>query len=277
MTSAEYGISPGSLVAESELPGHEAERLLSKVTGLDRVRLAMTTIIDGDSANEFRALAQRRRAGEPLQYIEGTAQFGPLELAIDSRALVPRPETEQLWELAVSAVGDRLPLVVVDLCTGSGNLALALKHRFAHATVIGTDISAPALELAAENELRTGLAVEWHRGDLFAALPRSIRGNVDLLVSNPPYVAESEVASLPADVRDHEPRDALVSGDRGDEVLERIAAGASEWLRQGGIVACEINERLATRAEALFKPYGGVVSADMAGRPRFVVGRMTAG
>ena len=88
-------MSPDSLVAESGLPRHEAERLLAKVTGLDRATIAMTEMIDLHSAGEFRALAERRRGGEPLQYLEGTVQFGPLELAIDARALVPRPETEQ--------------------------------------------------------------------------------------------------------------------------------------------------------------------------------------
>lgn len=259
------------LLGSSGLPRHEAERLLMAATGLDRAGLAAERIDEGDVA-AFARLAARRRAGEPLQYLEGTVQFGPVELIADRRALIPRPETEQLWELAVGSISDP-PGVVVDLCTGSGNLALALKHRFPAASVFATDASEEALGLAAENQAHTGLEVEWCLGDLFAALPESVMGRVDLLVANPPYLSEGEVAELPVDVREHEPRRALVSGSSGDEVLARIAARAERWLRPGGVIACEISEFRAEGAVRLFRRYGGRVLPDLTGKPRFVLGR----
>jgi release factor glutamine methyltransferase len=269
------GIS--NLLDESGLPRHEAERLMTKATQLDRAALAAAGVVDADQAAEFRTLARRRRNGEPLQYLEGTTQFGPLELLSDRRALVPRPETEQLWEHAIAEVRAQPPRLVVDLCTGSGNLALALKHEFASAEVYGTDTSQDALDLAAANAARTGLTVEWLRGDLFAALPGDLRGRIDLLVANPPYLSEDEVSDLPIDVKEHEPRDALVAGPSGDEVLARIAAEAADWLRMGGVVACEISEFRADRAEELFGEFQARVLPDLTGRSRFVVGSRPAG
>lgn len=274
--AADAVVALNVLIAESGLPRHEAERLLIKVSGLDRAGLISAGGVDPDAATRFLKLARRRRASKPLQYLEGSTQFGPLELIADSRALVPRPETEQLWELASQTAAANQPRFIVDLCTGSGNLALALKHEFPEATVYGTDVSPEALALAAENGAHTGLAVEWRAGDLFSALPPELRERVDLLVSNPPYLAEAELAGLPADVRDHEPRGALTSGPRGDEILERIAAGAADWLAAGGVVVCEISEFQQERAANLFRPYAAKVLPDLAGRPRFVIGRLPA-
>lgn len=260
------------LLGRSELPRHEAERLLMAATGLDRAALAAASIDQRDVV-AFEQLAARRRAGEPLQYLEGTVQFGPVELIIDRRALIPRPETEQLWELAAGSVS-AAPRVIVDLCTGSGNLALALKHRFPDALVFATDSSEEALELAVENGAHTGLDVEWRLGDLFEGLPENLKGRVDLLVANPPYLSPDEIADLPVDVREHEPRRALVAGESGDEVLARIAAGADRWLRRpGGVIACEISEFRHASALRLFRPYDGRVLADLTGRARFVLGR----
>jgi release factor glutamine methyltransferase len=269
------GIS--NLLDESGLPRNEAERLMTKATRLSRAALAAAGVVDAQQAADFRSLALRRRKGEPLQYLEGTTQFGPLELLSDRRALVPRPETEQLWELAVAEVRAHPPRLVVDLCTGSGNLALALKHEFSSAEVYGTDTSQDALDLAAANAARTGLAVEWLHGDLFTALPGGLRGRLDLLVANPPYLSGDEVSDLPIDVREHEPRDALVAGPGGDEVLAGIAAEAADWLRVGGVVACEISEFRADRAEELFGGFRPSVLPDLTGRPRFVVGSRPAG
>ena len=131
-------------------------------------------------------LVGRRAAGEPLQYLEETVDFGPLTLKIDRRALIPRPETERVWEEAVSSLREAgSGTVIVDLGTGSGVLALGLKHSFPAARVIGVDVSADALSLARENGEATGLEVEWIEGDLFDALPRTLEGRIDLIVSNP--------------------------------------------------------------------------------------------
>lgn len=262
------------LVVESGLPRHEAERLLLVATGGSRMDLLSQPEVGPAVAEEFRRLAAARRGGEPLQYLEGTVQFGPLELAVDRRALIPRPETEQLWEMAVHELAAQSKPVVVDLCTGSGNLALAIQYVFPDADVHGTDVSARALDLARENAARTGLVgVQLLHGDLFDPLPDRLRGGVDLIVSNPPYLAEEEHGTLPTDVRDHEPRSALVAGPTGDEVLARIAAGAEAWLRPGGAVICEVSELRPNQARRLFAAYRAEIREDLAGRPRFVFGR----
>jgi len=256
------------------IPAHEIERLAAAVTGRSPGRIRALT--PGQQAEVDRLVA-RRAAGEPLQYLEGTAAFGPLEVAVDGRALIPRPETEGLWELAVAALGKAGPgTVIADLGTGSGALALALKHAFPRARVYATDDSPDALDLAGENAARLGLEVEFLAGDLFEPLPGDLRGRLDLVVSNPPYVAEREWDSVPPDVRDHEPRRALVAGPRGTEVLERIAEEAYWWLGIGGHVLCEIGETQGREMEAAFGSFDRGVRRDLAGRDRYLVARKGA-
>ena len=214
-----------------------------------------------------------RRRGEPLQYIEGTVQFGPIEILVDSRALIPRPETERLWEIAVDLIKDRERPIVVDLCTGSGNLALAMKYARADASVLACDMSAEAISLASENAARLGLEVLLSRGDLFSAIPSELRGRVDLIVSNPPYVARSEFEELPEEVKVYEPTTALVAAQDGLAVLSRIAEEATSWLRPGGAVACEIGETQGDECLRLFADLQPTIELDLAGRQRFVVGR----
>lgn len=257
------------------LPDHELRRLTDLVTG--RSALDRTAPLDAEQRRRLERLVERRLAGEPLQYLEGTAAFGPLELAVDRRALIPRPETERVWEEAVHSLGEAGPgTVIVDLGTGSGALALALKHAFPLARVIGVDLSADALALARENAERTGLDVEFLQGDLFEPLPESLRGRIDLLVSNPPYVAEAELADLPDDVRDHEPHLALVAGPVGTEVLARIADESFWWVGIGGWVICEIGETQGAAVDALFGMFDREVRADLTGRDRILVARKGA-
>lgn len=235
------------------LPDHELRRLQA-VAGVN---------------GSIESLVQRRLAGEPLQYIEGTAQFGPIELVVDPRVLIPRPETETLFEIASRMV--RLPEVIVDLCTGSGALALALKQHFPSASVFATDISPDAIDVASENMARTGSQIYLGNGDLYDPLPASLVGQVNLLVANPPYVSEADFADLPEDVK-REPRVALVSGRSGLEIIERIGASASRWLRPGGVVVCEIGEKQGVAAASSFPGLPMVVRQDLAGRDRFVIG-----
>jgi len=254
----------------SDLPYHEVRRLLVVASDRHWTDLILgVTVTEGEVA-EFRRLVERRRAGEPLQYIEGEAQFGPIHVSVDPRVLIPRPETEQLFELACRAVPD--PKVIVDLCTGSGNLALALKHTFPRATVYGTDTSADALDVARANAVDNDLEVTFLEGDLFEPLPTHLRGHIDLLVSNPPYVTEAEFGDLPPDVRDHEPVVALVSGPEGDEVLRRIADAAIEWLRPGGVVLCEMSEFHGETVAGHFAALDGRIRTDLSGKDRFVIG-----
>lgn len=234
------------------LPRHELVRL-EAVAGPD---------------NPLEDLVERRMGGEPLQYIEGTAAFGPLELLVDERVMVPRPETEGLFEIASRMV--RLPEVIVDLCTGSGALALALKHQFPGASVFATDMSSEALEVAAANKHRCGLDIYLAQGDLFDPLPASILGEVDLVVANPPYVANADLPALPADVR-REPRQALIAGPTGLEVIQRIGASVGQWLRGGGVVVCEIGETQGVSASSSFLDLPAVVRKDATGRDRYIV------
>ena len=234
----------------ARLPAHERRRL-EALAGVDH-----------------ETLAQRRLSGEPLQYLEGTAPFGDVDLHVDPRVLVPRPETEGLVEVAASLAGP--PGVVVDLGTGSGAIAIALARRFPHAEVHAGDVEAGAVEVARRNVAAFAPGVQLHEGDLFSALPGKLRGKVDLLVSNPPYVAEAEWDALPVDVR-CEPRSALVAGPTGTEVLERIAGEAGEWMGPVGRVVCEIGE-LQSEVAGAFSHLGRVsVRRDLTGRPRYVV------
>ncbi len=234
------------------LPPHELRRL-EALAGPDR---------------PLEELIRRRVEGEPLQYIEGAAAFADLDLYVDERVMVPRPETEGLFEMATKMV--RNPSVIVDLCTGSGALALALKKAFPGASVFAVDISEEAIEVATANMYKTGLSIYLAVGDLFDPLPASLLGEVDLLVANPPYVAESEFSSLPVDVR-REPKVALVSGPTGLEVTQRIGASVTQWLRPGGVVICEIGETQGAAAVACFEGLPAVIRQDLNGRDRYLV------
>ena len=253
-----------------DFPQHEVRRLLGAVTGRSWTDLLLGFDLTTTEVEAFHGVVERRRSGEPLQYIEGTVPFGPIEVAVDPRVLVPRPETEQLYEIACNAVED--PLVIVDLCTGSGNLALALKHTFPAATVYAVDIAPDAVDLARENARQAGIDVTILVGDLFVPLPCHLKGRVDLIVSNPPYLAQAELAGLPVDVRDHEPTMALVAGPVGDEVLSRIAEAATDWLRPGGLVICEISEFHGPAVANHFASLGGDIRRDLSGKERFVIG-----
>ena len=265
-------VSPSEAVRNSGLADHEAQRLLAVATGLDRTALVLSESVPAGAMERFTALVRKRASGVPLQHLEGTVQFGPLELRCDSRALIPRPETEELWELVASLAAS--PVLMVDLCTGGGCLALALKHSFPAARVVAADLSEDALSLASENVSITGLEVELFAGDLFDAVPDDLRGTVDVLVSNPPYLATDELVDLQPEVAVHDPRMALVAGPEGDEILVRLAAGAPEWLAPGGVVAVEIGATQGARAMELFAEFSPEVRRDLQGRDRFLVGRV---
>jgi len=257
------------------IPEHELRRLAVAVTGRTAASLALDPSLSAEEQRRLDNLVARREAGEPLQYLERTVDFGPLTLKIDHRALIPRPETERLWEEAVRSLGDAGPgTVIVDLGTGSGCLALALKHAFPEARVFATDTSEDALSLAKENAALTGLDVAFLHGDLFEPLPANLRGRIDLVVSNPPYVASDD--PLPAEIRDHEPHEALFAGPAGTEVLARIADEAYWMVGVGGWVLCEIGDGQADEALRLFAAFDREVRKDLAGRDRILVARKGA-
>lgn len=255
--------SSDSPAVNAALPTHERLRLVAAVTGRGRWEARAEPVLTSGQQHRFDELVARRLSGEPLQYLEGTVAFGPLEVAVDQRVLIPRPETEYLFELVGKGP---VPNLVVDLCTGSGALALALKQKFGSARVIGTDVSEAALEVARANGVANDLAVEWYAGDLFDVLPAEVAGKIDLLVSNPPYIAEGDWGGLPEDVR-REPRLALVAGPTGMEIAEKVLAAARHWLAPSGQGWVEVGE---DQAQILAKQVSGQVVIDQYGRDRYV-------
>jgi release factor glutamine methyltransferase len=255
-----------------ESPRANAEALLMHVLGTTRAGLYARR--DGLTAAEARmfgrALCQRCR-GTPLQHLTGEQQFRRLTLEVRPGVFVPRPETEVLVGAALEALGPAEDPVVVDVGTGTGAIALAIKDERPDAEVFATDISPEAVELARRNAARLGLDVRVLQGDLLSPLPEELRGWVDLVISNPPYVTPAEYEDLPEDVK-ADPELALVGGP---EIYERLAAESLRWLRDGGILAVEIGAgRGREVAETLQRSFMDVkVLLDLAGRERVVLGR----
>jgi release factor glutamine methyltransferase len=236
----------------------------------------------------LRAMVARRVAGEPLQYVIGWAPFGPLRLAVGPGVFVPRPETEALADRAAARLRARLeppqgsgepqggaPVrpVAVDVCTGSGAIACFLAAEVPRARVLATELDPGALAWARINADRYG--VELLAGDLDAPLPPELAGHLDLLCANVPYVPSGAIATLPTDVRDHEPRLALDGGPDGLDVLRRLVARAGHWLAPGGGLLCEIGEDQAETAAALLATAGlteVAVHPDLVGRDRILEG-----
>lgn len=246
------------------LPRHELLRLVARVTGRSLKEVRYGLDLTRDQRARLEVLAARRLNGEPLQYLEGTVSLGSVELAVDERVLIPRPETEYLFEL--QSAHSPAPRLIVDLCTGSGALALALKRRYPSARVMGTDRSGAALEVARANGVANDLIVDWFQGDLFDALPGELAGEVDLLVANPPYIAEGDWSGLPQDVR-REPRLALIAGPTGIEIAEKIMAGVRRWLAPSGEAWVEVGE---DQAQDLADRFSAQVVIDQYGHDRFV-------
>jgi release factor glutamine methyltransferase len=253
-------------------PRENAEVLLMMVLGTDRAGLyTRTEGLDSRESRTFgRALCQRC-AGTPLQHLTGEQSFRGLRLEVRPGVFVPRPETEVLVETVLYELRSSPDPVVVDVGTGSGAIALAIKGERPDAAVFATDRSPEAIELTRRNAERLALDVRVLHGDLLAPLPGELRGWVDLVVSNPPYVAAEEVADLPDEVR-ADPELALVGAP---ELYERLAADAHRWLRDGGVLAVEIG---AWMGEPVTKILSGSfvdvrVEPDLAGRDRIVVGR----
>ncbi len=219
-------------------------------------------------------LVRRRAAGEPLQYLTGVAGFRYLELQIGPGALVPRPETESLAGRAIEVLPPSG--TVIDVGTGAGPIALSIAHERPDARVLATEISEQAMQWARKNRDQLGLDVELILCDLFEGVPNPLRGRVHVVVSNPPYVSESERDALPVEVADHEPEIALFSARDGLEIFERIAVSAKGWLRDGGVLLSEIGDRQAGVVLRLLKHLGYTCPAireDLVGRPRIAEAR----
>jgi release factor glutamine methyltransferase len=235
-------------------------------------------VVDGriapDAEKRALSLARRRAVGEPLQYVTGVAGFRRLELSVGPGVFIPRPETELVVDQALS----RLPRagVAVDVGTGSGAMALAIADERPDARVLATESSTAALKWARANRDALSLAVDLYHCDLLSGLPEGLRRRVDVVVSNPPYIAPQETDELPPEVLLHEPHDALFAGARGTRSLRRIARTARSWLRPGGWLVLEIGASQGDPAGALLDENGYVdrsVHTDYNGRARIAVGR----
>jgi release factor glutamine methyltransferase len=269
--------------AQAELGAREAWFVLERASGYDRAGLVprLGDPVPARVVAFVEGMVERRRGGEPLQYVLGLWSFRRLELVVDRRVLIPRPETEMVVEVALEelrALGRVCPLVV-DLGTGSGAIAISLALEMPRARVWGTDRSEDALAVARANLSGMGTSVATRvrlsAGDWFSALPPNLRGEFDVIVANPPYVGADEV--LPAEVADWEPAGALVAGPTGLEAVADILAGAPAWLRRPGAVVVEIAPHQAGIAVELAEAAGFdevVVRPDLAGRARALVGRV---
>jgi release factor glutamine methyltransferase len=257
-----------------ESPAPTAELLLQSVLGTDRAGLyTRREALSSKEAKLFGRALCRHCTGTPAQHITAEQGFRRLILAVRAGVFVPRPETEIVVETALTEL-DRAPTepVVVDVGTGTGAIALALKDERPAACVLASDLSSDAVALARENADRLGLDVDVRVGDLLDPLAPELRGSIDLVVSNPPYVAREDVARLPADVR-ADPSLALV----GDIWLyRRLLEQAALWLRPGGAAVVEIGETMAVDVSAAATGAGFAdvrVFKDLAGRDRVVTGR----
>jgi release factor glutamine methyltransferase len=260
-------------------PRLDAELLLGRVLGIDRVGL----LIDADrplkkeELTRYRELHQRRRVGEPVAYLLGAREFYGRSFLVDRRVLIPRPDTEHLVEVGLARTRRvSLSARVLDLCTGSGCVAISLARERPTSSVLASDVSKDALALAAENALRLGAYnVGFVASDLFAAF-RPGKDLFDLVTANPPYIAESEIPSLSVDIRGYEPRLALEGGADGLTFLRRIVAEAHAFLDAEGVLAVEIGSDQGRAVEALFAEAGYrdvAVQRDYGGHDRIVSAR----
>lgn len=231
------------------------------------------------TATYLHQLLDRRLAGEPLQYILERWDFRSMEIFVDDRVLIPRPETEVLTQMALEECRRLDAHVAVDLGTGSGAIAVALVVEWAGIEVWATDSSADALAVARINLAGLGrLATDVRvvEGSWFDALPAELAGTVDVVVTNPPYVAESEVDDLPDEVRLWEPIDALVAGPTGLEDIAQIVAEAPMWLAQPGSLLVEIAPQQAGAVARMARSAGfgsAAIWPDFAGRDRILLAR----
>lgn len=257
----------------------DAELLLGEALGLDRIKLIVEAErpLADDELSRYRDLIKRRRASEPIAYILGRREFFALPMRVDRRVLIPRPDTEILVETALHGTREQhLYGRMLDLCTGSGCVAIAFAKERPTWRVTAVDLSPDAATVARENVQRAGVVhnVAVLEGDLFASLPEG--AEFELITANPPYIPSDEIAVLDADVRDFEPRLALDGGADGLEITRRLVGGAARYLSPGGLLALEGGFDQAPAVEELLKSAGFdqiTRSKDLAGVERVVSGR----
>jgi release factor glutamine methyltransferase len=272
----------GRILTEADVPdaAAEARDLVAVLAGHPRFwpTLHSNEYSDPRLVQDALAAARRRAAGAPFAYAAGRAAFRHLTLHVDERVLIPRQETEVLVDLVLQECRDRTGGVVADVCTGSGAIALALASEGRFDRVIACDVASDALRVARDNAARLPAAVrdrvEFRAGDLLVPLAGE---RLDVLVSNPPYIAWDEAVTLPASVRNWEPMHALLSGAQGLEATHRLVTGAPPLVCSGGLLALEVDARRALLAAETAAAHGAwtdiTVHLDLTGRERFVLAR----
>ena len=278
------GVGRRALVAEAAAtlaaggvasPEADAATLLAHVLGTTRGGLALVADVTDEQATTYAGLVARRAAREPLQHLTGTAAFRRVELMVGPGVFVPRPETELLAGWAVEQAAALPDPVVVDLCTGSGAIAAAVADEVPHARVHAVELSPQAHAYAERNLAGTGVDVRL--GDAFEAF-EDLRGGVDVLVCNPPYVPLESWESVAVEARDHDPHLALFSGQDGLDAIRRLAVRGADLLRPGGVLGVEHADVQGESVPAVLAATGRWHEvrdhADLAGRARFTTARL---
>lgn len=268
--------------AEIENAVQESRWLVGHALGLEPHHLVSQAEqpVSSDKKTQTESLVSRRAAHEPLQYILGTQEFCGLDFHVSPAVLIPRPETEVLLQEALRAVDLNKDSVLVDVGTGSGCVAVTLATILSRARILAVDRSPEALAEAKANAERLTVAdrIEFIEGDLLSPLrDRGLTGQVDVIVSNPPYIAESEWAGLQPEVRGFEPRSALVSGPKGTEFHERLLCDSREYLAPSGSLVMEIGQGQRPAVQQIAEQLGGYtpveIAKDGAGIERIVIFR----
>lgn len=261
----------------------DAEVLLSHVIKRDRAWIIthQDEVLDDKQQGDFTGSIQRRAKREPLQYIIGNQEFWGHEFIVTPDTLIPRPETELIIEATLGTMRDRSRKVkIIDLCTGTGCLAISLAKELTSAHIIATDTSEKALAVARENTRRHGVVgqIRFLRGDLFEPLEElDIRGQVDIIVANPPYVRTGDLPALQPEVRDYEPPVALIAGPEGTEIHQRIIYTAPLFLKKHGALIMEMGMGQAEALTRMVAAAGAYdtpeIHKDLAGIERVIVAR----
>lgn len=260
----------------------DAEVLLRHAAALSREELLIRpeAALASRAAAAYAGLIAQRVAGRPTAYLVGHREFFGLDLCVDGRVLIPRPETERLVEVVRDALREHPAPLIVDVGTGSGAVAIALARALPRARLVATDSSAGALEVARLNAARCGVRgrIEWGEGSGLVPLAgKGLEETVDALVSNPPYIPTAEIRRLPEEVRNHEPPEALDGGPDGLAVHRTLVAGAPRYLRPGGLLAVEVGATgdQAKAVAVLIAAEGGyappIIVRDFAGAERVVI------
>ena len=265
-----------------ESPRLQTELLLAHLLKLPRMKLYLNfdRVLTGSETDGLRELIKRRGLREPLQHITGSTSFCGYEIAVNRHVLVPRPETELLAEAGWEFLATRPTTTAsaLDLCTGSGCIAIALAAKSPAARVVATDVSEDALALARQNAAASQLAgrIDFRAGDGFAALTGAADSVFDLICSNPPYIPSAEIATLEPEVREFDPRLALDGGTDGLDFYRRLAAEAAAYLKPDGKLMAEFGDGQAEAIKSILTGEKWIVEAvraDYSQRARFLVAR----